>query len=863
MDRKKFLVTNTTLLAGCVIVPGLPHALMEILKKADFSLETAAINKAINYKLDKLFEWMRSNGWIDYLEELSGKKLNGNINDLLPTLTGEISREKITVLRATRGFEDFAGNRLITPGFPAFSLIYHALASSRVKPTRLKDYCGLEQLDILEAAIYALSNWEKLKSYYGINPGEKLVLAVFAYEYRPSFKTPHHKYADLVFSRTGVGRIGDEPYHFDRINRCFVNKPSDISKIKHAAVIPARFGVFIARKVKNIDVSLMTTGIYKQGDLHNDSEDKNRYFLQPIRKISMEDSLIGGNRITYSETHRSEKLHSLFTRQKLEALSGIIPEIKTSEDLVIPASQTGIGSSFLAVSKPQQLIRTASAKGNIIYFKVPKDRGEDRFYNSFNTQEVEDIELLSQGARSPNEYDHPRNQALFVNVTHELPDTLKRTEYRQIQREMNSEFEKAIADGDYYSPAFEDSICDGCVMASIPSLEKAILPDVETIEILPAFSVITAPDFFPLVDNFDLIDYDIAPGNARTSNFYEGGIASLAIARLSPNPKSIPASGDPTIDTYTSVMSALPSKDSYICPPHLSNLPDDKTYYSSGFLPDASSSVFAPGWDITYAGENDRLFLSTEGLGSPFIEDMKLCSAMNGMWPAASPDASRTYQGSLQKQYRNPTAIPLLDEELGFHGRSQESPLSATFGWDGEQGPFIEKIKQKWKVNFTDLARADCVQNALDDRLDFSKLREITSAELIQRMACLKLCIERLPKVDFRSGEEGTLSTGYTYHWLVSAEKVNWGIENANAWGIPPTLVGSNKEWITLKENAKVKGLGYLFVFVDTVKDQLKKREWADYKRRRLDCQRIYICEVTSENIVYGKIIGNSIDWQP
>ena len=52
-------------------------------------------------------------------------------------------------------------------------------------------------------------------------------------------------------------------------------------------------------------------------------------------------------------------------------------------------------------------------------------------------------------------------------------------------------------------------------------------------------------------------------------------------------------------------------------------------------------------------------FYANYGLGSPFPEDAKLCAALNSFWPAAAPDAGRTF-GRL-------TALPLLQQELGLH----------------------------------------------------------------------------------------------------------------------------------------------------------------------------------------------------
>src|SRR5215475_13888047 len=97
------------------------------------------------------------------------------------------------------------------------------------------------------------------------------------------------------------------------------------------------------------------------------------------------------------------------------------------------------------------------------------------------------------------------------------------------------------------------------------------------------------------------------------------------------------------------------------------------------------------------SGDEEGNYLAAYGLGSPFPEDAKLCAALNSFWPAAAPDASRTFA----VQYA-PTAIPLLDCELGYH---KDHPLvrqrraKRSHGWDGEQGPFFEKPSRRLYVN--------------------------------------------------------------------------------------------------------------------------------------------------------------------
>jgi hypothetical protein len=864
MKRRKFLVSAAMAAAGSSLIFAFGKNNLDFLQFENTTIhDLAKTSDRLQAEFNALANWLRDNGWAAYLEKNLGLDLRKNGESLSSVLVETLDPGKLQELRSNQrsGFDDFTGSSLIKPGFPALSLLYHALASPRVRPAEVQSYPSVTQIDTLENYIYALADWEKLKAAYNVRSNEELVLAVFAYEYRPAFKTPHHEHADLVFSRTGVARIGEEPMNYDPQNRCYINKPKDPLKIKSTAVTPARFGLFLARKIKHDDIELMKTGIFKENDLKNDSNDKAKFFLQPVRKVFNNDLLVAESKLAFSEVHKSEKLAKLAVSKNFKIYKNLKPAIRESVELIEQEDRLRLaGSTFLVVSKPRAMIRHAKAGGQPLYFHVKKRNEENRYFTAYSTQEVKDIELLNGVSRRYNAYNAPRNQAMFVNITHTLnKDNLT---FEKIRHDKNDLFEAVIDKGQYYAPLFEDSICDGRVDASLPASAFQKLKGVRT-TCLPGFSIVTAPDFFPQVDPFDLVGFDVAPGPGKESNFFEGGVASLATARIRPNPKLIRAENDITSDTYTAVYSGKNEKGNHPFRNIYKDPASERGYYISGFLPDVSSSVFAPGWDVTYSKDErwgKEIYIGTEGLGSPFIEDMKFCAALNGMWPATSPDASRTYQGSHETEYRNPTAIPLLDEELGIHRNApctDKSKLN-TLGWDGEQGPFLEKIGQKWKVNFTDIGRADAVQNALEGKLDMSQLRELSSAELIARMDCLRTCIAALPLKNFQSKEHESKMVAYTYLWLVSAEKVFWGKNDANAYGIPASLVGQDKKWIAEKSNAKIAGDGYLFVFADSAPDN--NREWDDEsKRRRLDCEKIYVCQVTNQPGVKNKIAWTEI----
>lgn len=350
--------------------------------------------------------------------------------------------------------------------------------------------------------------------------------------------------------------------HYDNINRCYTNKPNEGIPVQKAAVVPARYGLYIARRVKSSEIDLMTTGIYKPGDKFDDENDSQRTFLQPIRKVFHNDPLFGESKLTFNESHKSEKLSKLVEHTNLKFYKDIKPTVRNSDYLIVQdPKSTNVNSSFLVISQPRELIRIAKEGNHTLYFLVPPmipgkgGYSRNRYFTSFNTQDVQDVELLVKVGpgnyqKIPNEYNEPRTQPLFLNITHQQ-DTTIAAGYREIVKDAG--FEKRLNDGLYQSPLFEDSICEGMVSAQI-STDANALKGINK-DVLPAFSIVTAPDF-PQVDNFDLLAFDVNPGTQKgVSNFYEGGVASMATCRVTPNPKWI--SSNPLSDnqTYTAVLS--------------------------------------------------------------------------------------------------------------------------------------------------------------------------------------------------------------------------------------------------------------------------------------------------------------------
>src|SRR5215471_11213691 len=105
------------------------------------------------------------------------------VNLFAVALESELRRTLTGIDRTKSGFEDFslAGRSAITPGKPAQSLLYHALASPNVLPQRMpataEDFPTLAELDALENYIYSLRR-PKLSDF------RRPVIAVMAYQYR-------------------------------------------------------------------------------------------------------------------------------------------------------------------------------------------------------------------------------------------------------------------------------------------------------------------------------------------------------------------------------------------------------------------------------------------------------------------------------------------------------------------------------------------------------------------------------------------------------------------------------------------------------------------------------------------------------
>jgi hypothetical protein len=620
-----------------------------------------------------------------------------------------------TVDRSKKGFEDFhpTAAQAITRGQPGQSLLYHAFASPHVHPTANgapsadgANYPTLEELDTIENFIYSLASDRTDLT--------DTVVAVFAYQYREASRTPHLRYADITFSRTGVARVGLAPRNYDAARRSFwVIPPGGGDAV---AVLPARYGAFLARKAKPGAAGSVLGG-------HHEAVDNDFFF--PLHKLFDGHECLQGKtlKVAFQEFHRNEKLHRTHRLPKAEGGLPVPPGFDISQAPYVRDSTNGgklatlepIGSSVLVVPTPgAALVRTVSQKNSVsnkkqlVHFIVPKTQKIRRRDTRF---EQSSLEIPSFG--------DDRLAPEYVNIRHEIVPTGPIT---QTPKDLNAlapaAFNTAMADGGYAAAHFTDDSADGCV-------EAVVTGQASSTGNLPAFSLITAVDFFPLADQ---IKMDADPTIRQAAPLSNG---RLPVNPFLPRPSS-PTSfsfrrSDKTVTAVVGTAAIGPE-----------NMTAGRAERTVSFLPDAASNVFAPGWDTSLSRDAFGEYLTSYGLGSPFPEDAKLCAALSSFWPAVAPDNARTFGNDRANQ------LPMLDEELGFHPnheRVKSGELASYRGWDGEYGPFFEKAGAKEFVNFVAIERSDYVSNALAGFIRVSLTAEVQSDDLIARHQALDACM--------------------------------------------------------------------------------------------------------------------------
>lgn len=655
-----------------------------------------------------------------------------------------------------------ATQRAVEPGDPARSLLYHMLALAECPA--LDGGIELADLDLLENYIYSRAplpdDWASLD------------IAVLACQYRPARRTGHQQHADLVFSRLGIARNGDTESHYDPRTRCHM--PTVTGHPEHVRVLPARYAAFLVRRTRGAGALSLVEG-ERQGD-------EAREFLVPVRKLFASGCAPGQDlTLEFGHHHVGDKL-----RRAAQARWGVTPEPKAvpgeppySQSWRFPDAAQNAAPVPGSTAPPIALVR----KGDSVWlmpgalpliepltpehfkirgFRVPAQwRLVPVVNRRFTTQRIfsDLFKLFLEGINALREryiphfapaflrYPEPRNAPEYINIRHRWQDDGATYRDMCVEPPDRDRFLAEVKQGGYHAQLFLDHCAEGAV-----SVRVTQWPDRH---VFPAYSVVAAPDFYPYADQAELQRWFREQRIDPKSQFRSGSPLSLSAERLAANPMHL--------DPFSGARAFPP--DETTVPVSFSLAPRGQASEADGapaprmvsFLSDASSSVFAPGWDVTYAGGWRGIYLATFGLGSPFVEDIKLCAASNSFWPALSPDASRTFHRA-----DAPTALPMLDDELGYHpSHPLASGAPTRPGWDGEYGPYLTPAGE---VDYADIHRSDYVANALRGRMLFGAFEHVDSAELIRRIGALRHAVAAC--------DNGQVPS-HTRLWLVSARRLD------------------------------------------------------------------------------------------
>jgi hypothetical protein len=267
---------------------------------------------------------------------------------------------------------------------------------------------------------------------------------------------------------------------------------------------------------------------------------------------------------------------------------------------------------------------------------------------------------------------------------------------------------ETISKGGYEALHYTDGTGDGWVAATCQQLQEQGVRNTRA-----AFVLVGLPDFLPKINQRDLMRWwkTEVPQRLRATLWTVPPLA-LSHARIAANVE-LPIGFSISDDTVTAIVSQNPSPG--VDPAALPvQKPNGPLNFEKVGLSDGSPGLFDPGWDVsigvrsTNGGNDIHKYLVGHGLGSPFIEDAKLCAALGAYWPGLAPDATRQYPPEkwlFDMSYPWPSIAPLTDEELGMIPSANGKPMS----WDGVPGPQRRKAGDRDVVAYHRMEHVDYI----------------------------------------------------------------------------------------------------------------------------------------------------------
>ncbi|MGH7678201.1 MAG: hypothetical protein ACRENU_07020, partial [Gemmatimonadaceae bacterium] len=588
----------------------------------------------------------------------------------------------------------------------------------------------LEELEAVENYVYA-ARAASLRSLRRIAGDAPMAVVVFAHEYRSGSRTAHRRHADLTLSRTGLARIGTAPPRYVPQLRGFT--PEVSGRPDKVRVSPAKYAAFIAVRLEGSREAGRPMR-FQDGDHHEGTvADDHREFWMPLHKLfSGRECLSDYPNLTVelSAHHVNEKIRRIHTALARHTVEGkkfdtgwdepdiSNPPFRFSAKIATLNPGGGDPPGLLVPVPHRGLAEPAVYRRKPLGFNVPPHGG---FVGSLDIAAHYNSEGLE--VRNAPAYVHARTQM---------------TDKGEVDLNKFSNVADIVNRGGYKARHYLDYTGDGWVAAEVKWGEGTKEPKLDAS--LPAFSLVTAPDFFLACDQAELSEWaDTLPPEVRARVWYMAP-SPLCDQRLPANLQlpETPFKVDDT--TITAVVSATTPA---VAAPSLltsvaATLRSPHPCHTS--LPDDAAGIMAPGWDVARDWLPDHTqHLATYGLGSPFPEDTKLCAALSAFWPAVAPDATRQFAWTESRSYR--TITPLTDEEIGL-GKSPS--------WDDVPPPRVVRKHGQEHIIYPSLQHTDYVRSAVANRLTISLTGRVTQRDYTDRTMAMTMAYRALGPSHFR-----------------------------------------------------------------------------------------------------------------
>jgi hypothetical protein len=296
-----------------------------------------------------------------------------------------------------------------------------------------------------------------------------LAVVVFAHEDRPAKDTCSRLEAGPTFSRTGIARIGTAPPLYDKERRGFWSEVAE--NAFSFRVVPSRFGAYLA--VSQFGDSATFVPMRAQAG------DEKRKFWVPVHKLfDGSECLAGLNlKLAWTTLHLNEKLRRV--RLSLNQIAPMTVPFRFT-DGIAELGDAGEFGNVAVIPVPHSLLveLALDANGKVQTFTVPKNNG-----NTFAAYEPgTGTDSLGEIRPAP-AYVHARTQVIGQDLI-DLNDDSQRPDVRATVRA-----------GGYKAAHYLDFTGEGQVGVTCAALDGIAGIDVTG---HPAYSLISAPDFFPL-----------------------------------------------------------------------------------------------------------------------------------------------------------------------------------------------------------------------------------------------------------------------------------------------------------------------------------------------------------------------------